>query len=207
MKNEYLNRLNSVFDDPVLKRLRKESIQEQIPIMTEEGIHFLIQLIQIGKINRVLEIGTAIGYSAIAISRHTSATVVTIEKDKRMEIRANKNIEESNLKDKINVIFADALDIEIQSLDKVDLIFIDAAKAQYIKFFEKYEPILLDKGVIISDNLLFRGQVEDTSSIISRNRKQLVRKIQKYNTWLLENQNFNTYIYEIGDGIAVSIKK
>jgi len=207
LKNEYLNRLNSVFDDPVLKRLRKESIQEQIPIMTEEGIHFLIQLIQIGKINRVLEIGTAIGYSAIAISRHTSATVVTIEKDKRMEIRANKNIEESNLKDKINVIFADALDIEIQSLDKVDLIFIDAAKAQYIKFFEKYEPILLDKGVIISDNLLFRGQVEDTSSIISRNRKQLVRKIQKYNTWLLENQNFNTYIYEIGDGIAVSIKK
>ena len=131
--------------------------------------------------------------------------VTTIERDKeRYEIAVN-NINKFNLQDKINIINEDALNIDISS--KYDLIFIDAAKSQYIKFFEKFDKNLNTNGVIVSDNLSFHGLVEDDSKTNNRNTKQLVRKIRKYIEYLKQNTNYKTTFYELGDGVAISIKK
>ena len=113
----------------------------------------------------------------------------------------------ANLCDKINVYLADALEIDINLLGKYDLIFIDAAKAQYINFFNKFKVLLNDNGVILTDNLLFHGLVLEKDTIESRNLRQLVKKIDNYNYWLMEQNDFDTTIYNIGDGIALSIKK
>ena len=132
-------------------------------------------------------------------------TVVTIERDEDRYNEAIKNIKKFGLEDRIKVHLCDALDFKIE--DKFDLIFIDAAKAQYIKFFEKYKVNLNKNGVIISDNLLFHGFVENIEQVRSKNLRQLVKKIIKYRKFLEENTEFKTTFYEIGDGIAVSKKE
>ena len=121
----------------------------------------------------------------------------------RYDIAIN-NINKFNLQDRINIINDDALNIEVSS--KYDLIFIDAAKSQYIKFFEKFDKNLNTNGVIVSDNLSFHGLVEDDSKTNNRNTKQLVRKIRKYIDYLKNNSNYKTTFYELGDGVAISIK-
>ena len=115
---------------------------------------------------------------------------------------ATKNIEKLNFKNRINVIHGDALEIEIKG--KYDLIFIDAAKSQYIKFFEKYKYNLNENGSIITDNLSFHGLVDDDSKTNNRNTKQLVKKIRNYIEFLNNNNEFDTEFYKIGDGISVS---
>ena len=109
------------------------------------------------------------------------------------------------MNDRISIINADALGVEIN--DKYDLIFIDAAKSQYIKFFEKFEVNLNNNGVILTDNLSFHGLVENPSLTNNRNTKQLVGKIKKYIDYLKNNNNYDTKFYSIGDGISVSKKK
>ena len=110
-----------------------------------------------------------------------------------------------NLEDRINLIFKDALDISIN--DKFDLIFIDAAKAQNIKFFEKFEYNLKSGGYIITDNLNFHGLVSmDVKDIKSRNLRQLVRKINDYKRFLEKNSRYVTRFIDVGDGISVSRK-
>ena len=119
--------------------------------------------------------------------------------------KAIENIKAFNLGNRIDVIFGDALDVEIN--ETYDLIFIDAAKSQYIKFFEKFKHNLDKKGVIVTDNLEFHGLVEDSSNC-SRNTKQLVNKIKKYIEFLKNNEEFETNFFSIGDGISISkIKK
>ena len=132
--------------------------------------------------------------------------VDTIEINENMYNLAKENVKKAKYEDKINIFFADALELDINLLKKYDLIFIDAAKAQYINFFNKYKVLLNDKGIIITDNLLFHGLVLE-ENIESRNLRQLVNKIKKYNEWLMEQNDFDTTIYNIGDGVALSIKK
>ena len=153
----------------------------------------------------ILEIGSAIGYSAIQMAK-LGVNVDTIEINETMYNLAKENIKKANLDGKINVFFEDALTIDISILGKYDLIFIDAAKAQYINFFNKFKVLLNDKGIILTDNLLFHGLVLE-ERIESRNLRQLVNKIKNYNTFLMEQTDFDTTIYNIGDGVALSIKK
>ena len=131
--------------------------------------------------------------------------VTTIERDIERYNIAIENIDKFNLNDRITVILGDALDINLA--DKFDLIFIDAAKSQYIKFFEKYEVNLNSKGVIVSDNLSFHGLVEDPSKTHNRNTKQLVGKIKKYIDYLKNNDKYTTTFYSLGDGVAISEKR
>jgi len=207
LANDYLNRTNRTLVDPILDEMKTVATKEQIPIISEEGIRLILHLIQIGKYCRVLEIGTAIGYTAYSISKFTSASVVTIERNPEILKRAKGLISTDLANNKITFIEADALEIAIESLGQFDVIFIDAAKAQYIRFFEKFESLLSKGGIVITDNLLFHGFVENPKSIISRNRKQLVGKINKFNQWLLEKNDYDSFIYEIGDGMAISYKK
>ena len=155
--------------------LEEYALQNNIPIMQKDGIEFLTNYIRKNKIASILEIGSAIGYSAIKMALvNTNIKITTIERDKERYDIAVENIKKFNLEDRITIINDDALNIELD--DKYELIFIDAAKAQYIKFFEKFDKNLIKNGVIISDNLSFHGFVEDDSKITNRNTKQLVKK-------------------------------
>ena len=188
-----------------IEDIEKYAAINNIPIMQKDGIEFLVNYIKKNNIKNILEIGSAIGYSAIKMAMvDSNINITTIERDNaRYEIAVN-NIKNFNLQNRINIINEDALNIELEG--KYDLIFIDAAKSQYIKFFEKFEKNLIVGGTIVSDNLSFHGLVEDDTKTQNRNTKQLVRKIRKYIEYLKNNSNYKTTFYELGDGVAISIK-
>lgn len=177
--------------------------ENNVPIIQKDGLNFLIEYIKQKNVKTILEIGTAIGYSSINMALVSDdIQITTIERNEKMYKQAIENIKDFNLENRINVIYGDALDTVVQ--DKYDLIFIDAAKAQYIKFFEKYKQNLQINGTIITDNLNFHGLALHPEEIHSKNLKALVRKINNYKDFLINNKKFNTTFYEIGDGIAVS---
>lgn len=190
----------------LLENIEKYALEKNVPIMQKEGIDFLTNYIKENNVKRILEIGSAIGYSAIKMALvDKEVFITTIERDKERYDIAIKNINDFSLNNQIEIINDDAFNVEIEG--SYDLIFIDAAKAQYIKFFEKFENNLSDNGVIISDNLDFHGLTKDIDNIKSRNLKQLVRKINKFVDYLKNNENFDTIFYDIGDGVAVSRRK
>lgn len=177
--------------------------ENNVPIIQKDGLNFLIEYIKQNNVKTILEIGTAIGYSSINMALVSDdIQITTIERNEKMYKQAIKNIKDFNLENRINVIYGDALDTVVQG--KYDLIFIDAAKAQYIKFFEKYKQNLQMNGTIITDNLNFHGLALHPEEIHSKNLKALVRKINNYKDFLINNKEFQTVFYEIGDGIAVS---
>ena len=191
----------------LIKEIKEYAIENKIPIMRQDGIDFLTTFIIKHQIKNVLELGTAIGYSAIMMTLCSpNLKVTTIERDEERYLEAIKNIKKLDLEDRITLIFNDALKTKIEG--KYDLIFIDAAKAQNIKFFELFERNLNEGGFIITDNMYFHGLVgKNEKEIKSRNVRGIVRKIKDYITFLKENEDYNTTIYDIGDGIAVSEKK
>lgn len=189
-----------------LEEMEKYAKEENVPIMEKEGIEFLTKYIKDNNIKNILEIGAAIGYSAIKMaSISDDIKVTTIERDSSRYNEAVKNIEYNNLSDRINIILGDALEEEIEG--SYDLIFIDAAKAQSIKFFEKYSPLLNDKGTIITDNINFHGLTFSDSPAPTRNLRQLTRKIKTYLEFLENNKDYDSKYINIGDGVIVSKKK
>lgn len=193
-------------ENTIINKIKSNALDNKIPIIKDEGISFITDYIKQNSIKDILEIGSAVGYSAIkmaSVSRHVN--VVTIEKDENRYKEALNNIKNASLEEQINLICGDALEIEIDG--KYDLIFIDAAKAQYKKFFLKYSKYLKEDGVIIVDNLKFHGFVENPELTNNRNTKQLVRKIRDFIIWLKENNEYSTEFLDIGDGIAISKRK
>lgn len=193
--------------DNEIQEIKNYAISKSVPIMKDDGIDFLIDFIKKHNISSVLELGTAIGYSSIimALSKE-DVKIVTIERDEERYNKAVENIKLSNLENRITTIFKDALEVEDLPCE-FDLIFIDAAKGQNIKFFEKYTPYLKKGGYVITDNIYFHGFVEHPEIIKNRNLKQLVRKISKYIDYLNNNDEYETEILKIGDGISISKKK
>ena len=190
----------------VLEEMEEYAIQFNIPIMQKDGIEFLINYIKNHNIKTILEIGTAIGYSATRMALvDKDIKVVTIERDEIRYTEALKNIKKAGLENQITTILSDAFDVELD--EQFDLIFIDAAKAQYIKFFEKFKHNLKENGVIISDNLNFHGLTHSSQEGLSRNVKGLVRKLNLYIDFLKNNEEFNTEFLELGDGIGISTRK
>lgn len=180
--------------------------KNNIPIMMKDGIEFLLEYIRKNDIKSILEIGSAIGYSAIRMCLvDDNIKVTTIERDVNRYNEAINNIKSFDLENRINIMLDDAFNVELN--DSYDLIFIDAAKSQYIKFFEKFKLNLNDNGVIVSDNLNFHGLTHTPlEEIESRNVKGLVRKLNDYIDFLTDNKEFNTKFYDIGDGISISCK-
>jgi len=190
--------------DDLIRNMKEYALENNVPIMTEGGIDYLMKYIKKNNIKRILEVGTAIGYSAIRMcSVDTDICVTTIERDEKRYLEALKNIKKANLEDRIDLIYKDALEVNLD--EKFDLIFIDAAKAQNRNFFERFEKNLAKDGTIITDNMNFHGLVnKDLESIESRNLRQLVRKVKEYREFLENNKSYTTEFYDIGDGIAVS---
>ena len=189
-----------------IERIKKYADENNVPIMLEDGIGFLTTYIKKNNIKSVLEIGTAIGYSSIMMALvDKDIKITTIERDEKRYQEALKNIKKFNLENQITPILKDAFEVELK--EEFDLIFIDAAKAQSIKFFEKFEVNLKQNGTVITDNLNFHGMVQkDEKEIASRNVRGIVRKTKAYIEFLKENKNYETTFYDIGDGISISIK-
>ena len=177
-----------------------------VPIMQADGISFMCEFVKSHKITSILEIGAAIGYSAIRMAALDSKIhITTIEKDVKRYEKAKTYIERSPYASQISLYLGDALEADLPG--SYDMIFIDAAKAQYIKFFERYEPYLKLEGFIISDNLKFHGFVEHPENATSRNLRQLVGKIKRYVDYLEQRHDFDTQFLEQGDGIGISQKR
>lgn len=189
----------------MVRVLEEYAIKNNIPIMSKEGITYLTKYIKDNNVKTILELGTAIGYSAISMALvDKNIKITTIERDSIRYNEALKNIAKFKLEEQIKPINSDIFDVEI--IDKFDLIFIDAAKAQNIKFFEKFKNNLNDGGTIITDNLKFHGLVNSNKETLSRNVRGLVSKIEKYIQFLKENKEYKTEFVDIGDGISVSRK-
>jgi len=179
--------------------------EHNVPIMEKEGIAFLMKYIKANNIKNVLEIGSAIGYSAILMASSTlDVKVTTIERDETNYLECLKNVKKCEFENKVNVVFQDALEVNLAEGTQYDLIFIDAAKGQYKKFFEKFKYFLAPNGTIITDNLKFHGYVGKSDKIESKNLRQLVSKIEGYIDFLKTNEEFETKFYDVGDGVSVS---
>lgn len=198
--------------DESIKKMEEYAEQNVVPIMEKTGIEVLISLLVLKQPKKILEIGTAIGYSAIRMCRALpQAEIVTAERNAERYKQASQNITENGLSDRITALHGDALQLKEQIEEKgpYDVIFIDAAKGQYMRFFEMYEPMLSEGGCIITDNVLFKGLVanEEEDMSFHRRRRALLRKIRSYNEWLMSNPSYHTAIFPVGDGMAVSIKR
>lgn len=196
-----------VVEETKIEELKKYAKENNIPIMMDDGIDFLTSLISQRKIKNILEVGTAIGYSAIMMALvDDNIKITSIEKDRERYFEAIKNIKKFNLEDRITLIYNDALETKLK--DKYDLIFIDAAKSKNQDIFEHFSKNLNDKGIVVTDNLSFHGYVnKKTNEIKNRNIRGLVRKIKNYISFLNQNDEYKTVFYEIGDGISVTTKK
>jgi len=190
-----------------IKELKKFAKENNVPIMMEDGINFLTTFVIKHQTKNVLEIGTAIGYSAIMMALASpNIKITSIERDEERYLEAVKNIKKFKLEDRITLIYKDAEEVELK--EKFDLVFIDAAKGKNKMFFEKFSKNLNQDGFIITDNINFHGYVnKDESEIKTRNLRGLVRKIKEYIAFLKDNDEFKTEFYETGDGIAVSTRR
>lgn len=186
-----------------LTEIKNYAKKNSIPIMRDGGIEFICEYIKQNNVKNILEIGTAVGYSSIEFAKiNDDIKITTIEIDIDRCIKAKQNFEDFGFSNRIKVINANALQIELD--EHFDLIFLDGPKAQYIKFFEKFKKNLSKNGAIITDNLSFHGMVDDLSLTHNYSTIKLVKKIKKYIEFLKNNKEFNTKFYENGDGISVS---
>lgn len=190
----------------MIEELARYARKEKIPIMLEDGIDYLCKYIDEHGIKNILEIGSAIGYSAIRMaSVNNDIKVVTIEKDLARYEEAVNNIKLFGLNNRINIIYGDALDVVVDG--SYDLIFIDASKGHNIDFFNKYKVLLKNNGVIVTDNLSFHGLVENDSLVVTKNQRGIVRKIKNFISFLDNNEEFVTEYVDVGDRISISKRK
>ena len=191
----------------LIKEMEHYEQENNVPIIQKESIVYIMKYIKEHNIKSILEIGSAIGYSAILMaSVSDDIKLTTIERDQTRYMECLKNIKKSEMEKKITVLYQDALEVNLTGVS-YDLIFIDAAKGQNINFFEKYKNFLNEGGAIITDNMDFHGMVGKSSEIESKNLRELVQKIENYIEYLKNNDEFNTEFLSIGDGLSVSTRK
>ena len=215
--NDYFLNLNSTNKKSLIKDMYCYAKDNNVPIISDEGLVYLLQLIRLTNAKKILEVGTAIGYSAIQMAMiDANIHIDTIERDMEAYNIAIFNINKAKLNKNIHVILKDGLTVTKNDLMgtktyEYDLIFIDAAKAQYKNFFNLFTPFLKKGGIVVCDNLMFHGlvglsQEEKEKQITTKNLKGLVRKIEEFNEWLSKQKGYKTDFLKIGDGMSVSVK-
>lgn len=190
----------------LLARLEKEAAEEGIPIVQLPTAQVLRMLLLMHKPASILEVGTAIGYSTIWLAEAAAgAKIVTLELDESRIERARQNFAEAGLTERIELIAGDATE-GLPKTYQFDCLFIDAAKGQYRAFLDLYLPHLRPGGLVICDNVLFRGLVA-TPEEANKRQRPLVNKIERFNAYLMEHPELETAVIPVGDGIAVSLKR
>jgi predicted O-methyltransferase YrrM len=218
MEEPYMNQaienyLTSIIPqrNQLFNEMEAYALEHKVPIMDLIGMEALIGMLRLHRPKKILEIGTAIGYSALRISEALpQATIVTLERDEERLQKAREYIKAAKKEAAITILEGDALELfdAVKEHGPYDAIFIDAAKGQYQKFFELYSPLLNEQGMIVTDNVLFKGLVAVSNEEIEQKRlRSLVNKIRNYNKWLMSHNDYHTVILPIGDGVAISVKK
>jgi predicted O-methyltransferase YrrM len=207
--NQYIENLIPARSEPILK-MEQYAKQHDVPIMELSGMETLLTYVRLKSPKRILEVGTAIGYSAIRMALVNETTeIVSIERDEERYNIAKENVNALDLNDRITLLLGDANDLQsqVEQYAPYDFIFIDAAKGQYQNFFDHYSSMLSSDGMIITDNVLFRGYVADESGLESRRLRSLVKKIRSFNEYIMQHPDYYSSILPVGDGMMVSIRK
>lgn len=204
----YLHHLTPL-QHPLLKEMEAFATIERIPIIDRSSIQFIRFLLQLKeKVEHILEVGTAIGYSTIWLAEAVdTAFIDTIERDVERVDKAKQFIERASLSSRITIHQADALEDDITNLQSgYDVIFIDAAKGQYQQFFNKYVKLLNRDGIVLTDNVFFHGHVVE-DELANKRWRPMVDKIKSFNEWLKQHEEFETSFLPIGDGLALTKRK
>ncbi len=190
-----------------LNQIKQKALEEHIPIIMDDTLEVVDKILKEIKPKKILEIGTAVGYSAICFSEYlqTNGVIDTIERDNQRVIEAKINIEKVGVSSKINIYEGDAVEILPTLNEKYDVIFIDAAKGKYPFFLKEALRMLKPNGVILADNILYKGYV--MSDYNKHKQRTAVRNLREYIKEVTEDPNLETEILEVGDGLAVSKHK
>lgn len=193
--------------EALFKQMEDFAKENKVPIINENGRKVFIEIIKKYKPQRVLEIGTAIGYSALLTIYYgaENAKIISLELDEECAKQAQDFINQSAYKEQIEIILGDAAE-NIEKLDKnykFDMVFIDAAKGQYPDYLQKVLPLLADDGIILADNVLFRGYVMSEEKP-PRRYKTIVKRLREYIAMVSDKDKFTTEIFENGDGLALT---
>ena len=187
-----------------LEKIKQKALEEHIPIIMDDTLEVVDKILTEIKPTRILEIGTAVGYSAICFSKYLqpNGKIDTIERDSKRVAEARVNIEKMGVVDKINIYEGDAVEILPTLDEKYDMVFIDAAKGKYPFFLNEALRLLNDNGIILADNILYKGYV--MSDYNKHKQRTAVRHLREYIKEVTENPDLETKILEIGDGLAIT---
>lgn len=204
----YINSLDCGNSD-ICNTIEKEAIADEVPIIRKEMGNLLKVLLQLVQPERILEVGTAVGYSSILMSENMpeKCTITTIENyDKRIPV-AKKNFKRAGKEDVITLIEGDALEVLKILEGPYDFIFMDAAKGQYINYLPDVKRVLRKGGLLISDNILQEGEIVESRYAVTRRNRTIHTRIREYVYELTHSEDFVTSIVPIGDGITLSVKQ
>ncbi len=187
-----------------LEKIKEKALEDHIPIIMDDTLEVIENRLKNVKPRKILEIGTAVGYSAICFSEFLSedGKIDTIEREHDRVEEARKNIEKAEVQDKINIIEGDAVEILPTLQGKYDVVFIDASKGKYPFFLKEALRLLADNGIIFADNVLYKGYV--LSDYNKHKQRTAVRNLREFLAELQNNQELKTEILEVGDGLAVA---
>ena len=189
-----------------LEKIKEKALEDHIPIIMDDTLEVIANRLKNVTPRKILEIGTAVGYSAICLSEFLSedGTIDTIEREHDRVEEARKNIEKAEVQDKINIIEGDAVEILPTLQGKYDVVFIDASKGKYPFFLREALRLLADNGIIFADNVLYKGYV--LSDYNKHKQRTAVRNLREFLTELQSNKELKTEILEVGDGLAIANK-
>ena len=187
-----------------LEKIKKKALEDKVPIIMDDTLEAVAKILSEIKPNKILEIGTAVGYSAICFSEYLqeNGKIDTIERDTERVKEARENIKRAEVEDKINIYEGDAVEILPTLNDEYDVVFIDAAKGKYPFFLNQALRMIKTGGMIIADNVLYKGYV--MSDYNKHKQRTAVRNLREYIAQITNNTKLETEILEVGDGLAIS---
>lgn len=203
----YINSLD-IGSGQFLDQLELQAKKDRVPIIRREMQSFLKVLLQIKKPTKILEVGTAVGFSALLMAKYTpeDTRIVTIEKyEKRIPV-AKANFQAAGMDHRITLLEGDALEILREMEDSFDFIFMDAAKGQYIHFYPEVMRLLAPEGILVSDNVLQEGDLIESHFAVERRNRTIYKRMREYLYVLKHDERLETSILPVGDGAAVSYK-
>lgn len=194
--------------EKILFNIKEEALKNHVPIIEDDSLEYIANILKEKKPNKILEIGTAVGYSAINFSKYLvgeGAKVLTIEIKEQMYEKALENISLMGLQDKIEVINADATKYLKNINEQFDVVFIDAAKGQYLVFLEEAIRLCKIGGIIIADNMLYRGRT--LSDYNEHKHRTATNRLREYLVQMKEDKRLDSTLIKVGDGLAISVLK